>query len=57
MGLEFNESGIDRTHYIGKTTIDKNTTEKSKSITAKLARKAMLKERRNQEQNLAFSKI
>ena len=57
MGLEFNESGIDRTHYIGKTTIDKNTTEKSKSITAKLVRKAMLKERRNEEQNLAFSKI
>ena len=28
VGLEFNESEIDRAHYIGKPTIDKNTKTK-----------------------------
>ena len=35
MGLEFNESKIDRAHYIGKPNVDKNTKTKYKSIIVK----------------------
>ena len=35
MGLEFNESEIDRAHYIGKPNIYKNSKTKCKSIIVK----------------------